>query len=144
MSTEEAIKSDAIKNAKNIKLDNEAKKTFKEGVMLDSSLNGIQVENCSGNDEYNKIQAQLLENYNTTQPNRATFNTIGSNATSSNTTQPNRAIFNTTGSDAIKLSKNPKPYLTLRICLSLHARPHDPLGLILPTRMICSCGERDS
>ena len=36
-----------IKSVKNIKLDNEAKKTFKEGVMLDSSLNEIQVANCS-------------------------------------------------------------------------------------------------
>ena len=28
------------------------------------------------------------------------------------------------------------PQLTLRICLSLHARPFDPLGLILPTKVI--------
>ena len=28
------------------------------------------------------------------------------------------------------------PVLTLRICLSLHARAFDPLGLVLPTRMI--------
>ena len=28
------------------------------------------------------------------------------------------------------------PTLTLRICLSLHARAFDPLGLVLPTRMI--------
>ena len=28
------------------------------------------------------------------------------------------------------------PHLTLRACLSLHARPFDPLGLVLPTRMI--------
>ena len=29
-----------------------------------------------------------------------------------------------------------KPHLTLRVCLSLHAKAHDPLGLVLPTRMI--------
>ena len=29
-----------------------------------------------------------------------------------------------------------KPCLTLRVCLSLHAKAHDPLGLVLPTRMI--------
>ena len=29
-----------------------------------------------------------------------------------------------------------KPKLTLRICLSFHAKTHDPLGLVLPTRMI--------
>ena len=28
------------------------------------------------------------------------------------------------------------PHLTLRVCLSLHARPFDPLGLILPTKVI--------
>ena len=28
-----------------------------------------------------------------------------------------------------------KPYLTIRACLSLHAKTYDPLGLILPTRM---------
>ena len=29
-----------------------------------------------------------------------------------------------------------KPHLTLRACLSLHAKPFDPLGLVLPTRVI--------
>ena len=29
-----------------------------------------------------------------------------------------------------------KPHLTLRICLSLHAKPYDPLGYILPTKVI--------
>ena len=29
-----------------------------------------------------------------------------------------------------------KPHLTLRICLSLHAKAYDPLGLVLPVRMI--------
>ena len=29
-----------------------------------------------------------------------------------------------------------RPRLTLRVCLSLHAKAHDPLGLVLPTRMI--------
>ena len=29
-----------------------------------------------------------------------------------------------------------KPHMSLRICLSLHARPYDPLGWILPTRMV--------
>ena len=29
-----------------------------------------------------------------------------------------------------------KPKLTLRICLSFHAKTHDPLGLVLPTRML--------
>ena len=28
------------------------------------------------------------------------------------------------------------PHLTLRACLSLHSKPYDPLGLVLPTRMI--------
>ena len=28
---------------------------------------------------------------------------------------------------------NIKPYLTIRDCLSLHAKTYDPLGLILPT-----------
>ena len=28
------------------------------------------------------------------------------------------------------------PHLTLRVCLSLHSRPFDALGFILPTRMI--------
>ena len=31
-----------------------------------------------------------------------------------------------------------KPHLTLRICLSLHAKAYDPLGFVLPTRMIGS------
>ena len=30
---------------------------------------------------------------------------------------------------------NIKPYLTIRACLSLHAKTYDPLGLVLPTRM---------
>ena len=29
-----------------------------------------------------------------------------------------------------------KPHLTLRVCLSLHAKPFDPLRLVPPTRMI--------
>ena len=28
-----------------------------------------------------------------------------------------------------------KPHMSLRICLSLHARTYDPLGLVLPLRM---------
>ena len=31
-----------------------------------------------------------------------------------------------------------KPHLTLRACLSLHSKPDDPLGLVLPTKMIGS------
>ena len=31
-----------------------------------------------------------------------------------------------------------KPHLTLQVCLSLHAKPFDPLGLVLPMRMIGS------
>ena len=34
------------------------------------------------------------------------------------------------------LSPSVKPVLTLRICLSFHAKTYDPLGLVLPTRMI--------
>ena len=29
-----------------------------------------------------------------------------------------------------------KPHITIRTCLSLHAKTFDPLGLVLPTRMI--------
>ena len=36
-----------------------------------------------------------------------------------------------------------KPHLTLRVCISLHAKPFDPLGLVLPTRMIRSLLFRD-
>ena len=31
---------------------------------------------------------------------------------------------------------NIKPYLTIRACLSIHAKTYDPLGLILPTKMV--------
>ena len=43
-------------------------------------------------------------------------------------------VFNISASGVIQI----KPHLTLRICLSLHAKAHDPLGLVLPTRMIGS------
>ena len=33
-------------------------------------------------------------------------------------------------------SKEIKPVLTLRISLSIHAKTYDPLGLVLPTRMM--------
>ena len=35
-----------------------------------------------------------------------------------------------------RLDTGIKPKLTLRTCLSFHSRPYDPLGLVLPTRMI--------
>ena len=41
---ETAIESGAIKSVKNIKLDNEAKKILKEGIMLDSTLNTVSTE----------------------------------------------------------------------------------------------------
>ena len=48
MSVENAIKSGAIKSVKEIKLDNDSKKAFKEGVMMDSSLNAVsKVEKLS-------------------------------------------------------------------------------------------------
>ena len=46
------------------------------------------------------------------------------------------------GVPAVSVSVDPSseriiaPHLTLRACLSFHARPFDPLGLVLPTRMI--------
>ena len=39
LEVEEAIKSGVIRNVEDIKLDNESRKAFKEGVHLDSSLN---------------------------------------------------------------------------------------------------------
>ena len=39
LEVEEAIKSGVIRNVEDIKLDNESRKAFKEGVLLDSSLN---------------------------------------------------------------------------------------------------------
>ena len=33
---------------------------------------------------------------------------------------------------------NIKPHLTIRACLSLHAKAYDPLGLVLPTKMVGS------
>ena len=41
MPVEKAVECEAIKNIKDIKLDNDAKKMFKEGVLLDSTLNNI-------------------------------------------------------------------------------------------------------
>ena len=35
-----------------------------------------------------------------------------------------------------KVILNPNVKLTLRICLSIHAKAYDPLGLVLPTRMV--------
>ena len=54
------------------------------------------------------------------------------------------------GVPAVSVSVNPSseviiaPHLTLRACLSLHARPFDPLGLVLPTRMIGNILFRDT
>ena len=37
-----------------------------------------------------------------------------------------------------------KPHLTIRVCLSLHSKPYDPMGFILPTKMIGSILFRDT
>ena len=50
------------------------------------------------------------------------------------------AGMNIGGSDVKKndsgMSVQVKPHLTLRVCLSLHSKPYDPLGLLLPLRMV--------
>ena len=47
-----------------------------------------------------------------------------------------------TNSDLIRIQV--KPHLTIRACLSLHAKPYDPLGFVLPTKMIGNLLFRDT
>ena len=44
----------------------------------------------------------------------------------------------------LQIIENPKLKLTLRICLSLHAKAFDPLGLILPTKQLGNLLFRDT
>ena len=49
-----------------------------------------------------------------------------------------KAGINSKNKDSLGITSfvdNPKLKLTLRICLSFHSRPYDPLGLILPVKM---------
>ena len=58
LSLENALETGAIKSVSDIKLDNEAKKVLKEGIMLDSSLNVVTKE------EKLSISQRVLEREN--------------------------------------------------------------------------------
>ena len=47
-------------------------------------------------------------------------------------------------SDKMSLILNPGLLLTLRVCLSIHAKAYDPLGFVLPTRMMGNLLFRES
>ena len=87
----------------------------------------------------------------------ADYNTTGSSPGNLNTTCSSPGNFNTTGSISrinntigsfsgtekklrpclgMIVKNNPKLKLNLRICLSFHSKPYDPLGFVLPTRMV--------
>ena len=52
-------------------------------------------------------------------------------------TDKEKSLIDTQSIDVSETVKRPvKPVLTLRIGLSFHAKAYDPLGLVLPTRMI--------
>ena len=60
MPVDDAMKSGAIKSVKEIKLDNEAKKIFKEGVMLDSSLNSVSSQDIHSTNVVTKQEKLLM------------------------------------------------------------------------------------